>query len=216
MKRHISFRTVSVGLLILLLSVSPFDLHAQDTGLLDRMCANLSDSCAEMTCSWSARISGVNTSGSAEMKIQDDLWSLSGNGVGMWCDAVSVWVLDMVLKEAVIEPVATDDEDVYLTNPALMFVGLDEHFEVEVSRPTEDGAAVFYSMRPRKESAQVEFLDIEILSSDASIRNGRVAMKSGDIIKIEVSSMKLTPKVSVEAFRPQNVFDSSWIVTDLR
>lgn len=216
MKSHISFGTVSVSLLILLLSVSPFDLRAQETCPLDRMCANLADSCVEMTCSWSARISGVDAVGSGDMKIQGDFWYLSGNGVEMWCDAVSVWILDMTLKEAVIESVVTDAEEGYLSNPALMFVRLDELFTVDVSRTTEDGAAMFYSMRPRTDDAEVEFLDVEILSSDASIRRGRVAMKSGDVINIEVSSMKLTPKVSVEAFRPQKIFDSSWIVTDLR
>ena len=188
---------------------------AQNTDLLDRMCTGLARSCAEMECSWSARLSGVATAGTGELKMQGDMWALVGNGVEMWCDGKSVWVVDPSLKEVVIEPLEDDAQVRYLTNPALIFVRLQDLFTVSVSHPTEDGKAVFYSMKPDQDS-DIDYLNVELLSDDALIRRGSIAMKSGDIINIEVSSMKLTPEVSAEAFSPQYVYDSSWIVTDLR
>ena len=188
---------------------------AQNTDLLDRMCTGLARSCAEMECSWSARLSGVATAGTGKLKMQGDMWALVGNGVEMWCDGKSVWVVDPSLKEVVIEPLEDDAQVRYLTNPALIFVRLQDLFTVSVSHPTDDGKAVFYSMKPNEDS-DIDYLNVELLSADALIRRGSIAMKSGDIINIEVSSMKLTPEVSAEAFSPQYVFDSSWIVTDLR
>jgi outer membrane lipoprotein-sorting protein len=65
-------------------------------------------------------------------------------------------------------------------------------------------------------ATDVEFLNVDVYTDSAMIRDMSFALKDGTLVKIEVSSMKLTPKVSDEAFKPQTVFDSSWIVTDLR
>ena len=88
-------------------------------------------------------------------------------------------------------------------------------FTIMESLPTEDGKAVTYVLSPKGESA-IDYLNLEILKAGAAVRNAWVAFDDGTLIKIEVSSMKLTPKVSDGMFRPQTVFDSSWIVTDLR
>lgn len=215
MKSNPLLRIVAAAVLSVVMALSASYSHAQNVSLLDKMCDNLAKSCVEMKCTWSARMSGVTTNGSGELKIQGDMWTLVGNGVEMWCDGKSLWIVDPSLKEVMIEPVEEDVEVKYLTNPALAFVHLHELFAVGISRQTEDGEAMFYSMKP-KEGSDIDYLNVEVLSSDASIRRGSVAFKSGDIIKIEVSSMKLTPEVSVEAFSPRNVFDSSWIVSDLR
>ena len=131
-----SFRVVCAGLLSVVMLLLPERSDAQDTGLLGRMCADFSDSCVEMECSWSMRLSGASTKGSGDMRIQDNMWFLSGNGVEMWCDGKSTWLLVLALKEAVIEPVQVEAE--YISNPALIFIRLQELFLVNTSRRTED------------------------------------------------------------------------------
>ena len=67
-----------------------------------------------------------------------------------------------------------------------------------------------------KHKDRIEYFNVEVAESDLSIRNALVGLSDGSLIKIEVSSMKLTPVRPVEDFRPRTIFDSSWIVTDLR
>ena len=85
MKRNVLSRLMAV-LLSLGAALAFCSAGAQNTDLLDRMCAGLAKSCAEMECSWSARLSGVATAGTGELKMQGDMWTLVGNGVEMWCD----------------------------------------------------------------------------------------------------------------------------------
>ena len=143
------------------------------------------------------------------------MWKVEGNGVQMYCDSASTWVIDPSSKEVVIEPASSDPSETVITNPALMLSMVHSLFTITESLPTEDGKAVAYVLSPKGESA-IDYLNLEILKAGAAVRNAWVVFDDGTLIKIEVSSMKLTPKVSDGMFRPQTVFDSSWIVTDLR
>ena len=201
---------LAVALLLCLLTV-----RAQGTDLLDRMCEAVSHSCVEMEYSFSARVSGVMTQGKGILKAQGNAWSMDGNGVRMWCDGSSVWIADTAAKEVVIERASEEVQTEFMTNPAVYFLHIKDVFDVNVSRATDDGKAMLYSLLP-KEPGQLEYLNVELLKDSSMIRRGSFAMKDGNLIKIEVSSMKLTPVVPVEAFRPQTVFDSTWIVTDMR
>ena len=199
----------------LLLVLTTSYMSAQDSSLLERFYKGVSASCVEMTYKYSVRLSGVNNLGSGKIAAQGLMWKMEGNGVEMYCDSSSIWVLDPSLKEVVVEP-AADGADVQLqTNPASMLVRLQELFSIRESRQTEDGKAMLYILDP-KSKGSMDYFNIEILKSDASVRAASLALPDGTLIKIEVSFMKLTPMRSVEDFRPLTVFDSSWIVTDLR
>ena len=190
-------------------------VSAQDVELLEHFYRNVSDSCVEMSYKYSVRLSGVNNVGAGNIVAQGLKWKMEGNGVEMYCDSLNIWVLDPSLKEVVIEPVA-DGADVQLqTNPASMLVRLQDMFKVRDSRPTEDGKAVLYILDP-KDKGSMDYFNVEISKADAAVRAASFALPDGTLVKIEVSSMKLTPKRGVEDFRPRTVFDSSWIVTDLR
>ena len=80
---------VAAAVLSVVMALSASHSHAQNVSLLDKMCDDLAKSCVEMKCTWSARMSGVTTNGSGELKIQGDMWTLVGNGVEMWCDGKS-------------------------------------------------------------------------------------------------------------------------------
>lgn len=97
----------------------------------------------------------------------------------------------------------------------MVFLRLHEDFVLNVSNPSDDGKSTVFYMKP-KDEAWMEYMNVEIYKDSGAIRNMTFALTDGTLVKVEVNSMKLTPKVSDETFRPQTVFDSKWIVTDLR
>ena len=211
-----SLAILSVGCLSALLSVLlPASASAQDVSLLDQFNAAVAQSCLEVNYAYTARVSGVENKGSGDLVSQGTMWRLQGNGVQMYCDSASVWVVDPAMKEVVIEPAEQDAAVSWLTNPAMVFSNLKANYRLTETLPSKDGKSVIYVLKP-KAGNEVSYCNVEIYSQTALLRNATVALANGTLIKIEVSSMKLTPKVSVEAFRPQMSFDSSWIVTDLR
>ena len=198
-----------------MLLLFPSVLYAQGDTLLRKFYKSVDDSCVEFEYKYSVRISGVNQTGSGVLTAQGNLWKLNGNGLEMYFDGTSQWIIDPSMKEVVIEPVAEDLDNQIQTNPSYLFMKMQELFLVRETRDTADGMAVLYILTP-KVKADIDYFNVEILKSDASVRSGVVALNDGTLIKIEVSSMKLTPKLSIEDFRSQSKFDSSWIITDLR
>ena len=188
---------------------------AQDTSLLDRMCGEVAASCVVIDYTYTARVSGVDNNASGHLVSQDEKWILTGNGVEMYCDGTAVWVVDPSLMEVVIESVEEDSQTSFLTNPARVFVGLRDSFKVNVVNPSSDGRSTVFSLRP-VDGGDVEFLNVDLYDDTAAIRSMSFALKDGTLVKIKVNSMKLTSKISDEAFKPQTVFDSQWIVTDIR
>ena len=209
---NMSVRMLFAAFLVLLSSKVT---SAQSRYPLDVFYNNLSDSCLELTYSYTTRVSGLDNKGNGTLRSQGLMWDMKGNGVEMYCDAKTVWVVDPSMKEVVIEPAAGEDSAQWLSNPAVIFARLKDLFDVSESLASKDSSSLVYVLHP-KTSGDIDYCNIEILRSDASLRGATIALSDGTLIKIEVSSMKLTPKVSVKSFRPQNVFDSSWIVTDLR
>lgn len=188
---------------------------AQNTSLLDRLYAKMSDSCLEMSYSYDARVSGVHNQGSGLLRSQGLMWEMNGNGVTMYCDSKSVWIIDPTMKEAVIEPLQDEESSQWISNPAVMLSRMKDMFKVAESLESQDHKAVVFVLEPLNKG-YIDYCNLEIFKSGNSIRRATIALSDGNLIKIEVSSMKLTPKVSDEDFLPRMEFDPSWIVTDLR
>lgn len=210
-----SFKSLLKVFVALSLLLFPVLSPAQDMSLLSRFYSSVEKSCLDMTYSYSVCVSGIDNKGQGTLLCQGLMWKVNGNGVEMYCDAESVWIIDAFAKEVVIEQAPEDDQTQWMSNPAVIFTRLDELFKVNESLEASDGKAVIYVLAPREKNG-IECCNVEILKSDASIRRASIALSDGTMIKIEVSSMKLTPELPIEAFRPQIVFDSSWILTDLR
>lgn len=188
---------------------------AQNTSLLDRLYAKMSDSCLEMSYSYDARVSGVHNQGSGLLRSQGLMWEMNGNGVTMYCDSKSVWIIDPTMKEAVIEPLQDEESSQWISNPAVVLSRMKDMFKVAESLESQDDKAVVFVLEPLNKG-YIDYCNLEIFKSGNSIRRATIALSDGNLIKIEVSSMKLTPKVSDEEFLPRMEFDPSWIVTDLR
>ena len=202
-------------LTVLLILVPMLVASAQDQSLINRFYNGLSSSCLELSYKYVVRLSGTVNNGEGCLYSQGLMWRMTGNGVEMYCDSSSVWILDQAMKEVVIEPVAEADANEWLSNPAVIFSRLKDYFKVTESLPSKDGQSILYVLNPLN-NGEISYCNLDLMKSDASIRNATIALSDGTIIKIEVSSMKLTPKVSAEAFRPRMYFDSSWLLTDLR
>lgn len=188
---------------------------AQNTSLLDRLYAKMSDSCLEMSYSYDARISGVHNQGSGQLRSQGLMWEMNGNGVTMYCDSKSVWIIDPTMKEVVIEPLQDEESSQWISNPAVVLSRMKDIFKATESLESQDDKAVVFVLEPLNKG-YIDYCNLEIFKSGNSIRRATIALSDGNLIKIEVSSMKLTPKVSDEEFLPRMEFDPSWIVTDLR
>lgn len=186
---------------------------AVSDGPVDRLYRSLSSSFVEMEYTYSAEVKGLKVVGKGTLQIQDEMWHNNGNGLEMWCDGSTVWTADHSLKEAVIEPVYEDES--IASNPAVMFVRMPDMFEVVRSFDSKDGKAVVYVLKPL-EDAPVEYFNVEIMKSDSSIRSGSFALDDGSAVSISVQSMSVKEKRPVTVFRPSQIFDSSWVVTDLR
>lgn len=188
-------------------------LSAQENSLLDKVYAKMSSSCMEIDYKYSVSVSGTKNIGDGNLYLQGHLWRMNGNGLEMFCDSSSVWVIDPVAKETVIEPVSSDIST--FTNPAVIFAHLNDMFEVQSSVISDDGKSVVYILSPIAVD-DVEYINVEINKADLQITSAVIAMNDGSIINIEVSSMVPTSICPISFFRPQMTFDSSWIVTDLR
>ncbi len=190
-------------------------VSAQDKSLLERLYSDMTSSCVSMEYTYSTRFSGIKAEGGGVIEIQGDMWVMKGNGVEMWCDGATLWAADPSLKEVVIEPASSEDESAMMTNPAVLFTGMNDLFDLSSSLPSDDGKAMIFFLVPKK-PGNVSFCNVEVMNEDASIRSGVFAFADGNKVEVKVGSMTLGPRKAQENFRPQIRFDSTWIVTDMR
>ena len=188
---------------------------AQDTALLDKLYSSFSTSCVEMTYSYETEVSGVKAVGEGVLSVQEEMWTMDGNGIMMWCDGNSLWVADPSLKEVVIEPASGEGDALFQVNPAALFVRMQSLFTVSRALESSDGKSVTFFLTPKSPGNMI-FCDVEVDKTNVSILSGIFAFKDGSSVHVKVSDMKSNPKREVEAFRPQMKFESSWIVTDMR
>ena len=188
--------------------------YAQDESLLNRLYEKFADSCVELEYTYTSKISGVNISGSGMLQIQGSMWHNEGNGIEIWCDGKTIWTADLAAEEVVIDSVS-DASETELTNPALMFVHMKDLFNLKQVVKSTDGKADIFILEPIHEM-DIDFFNVEILKSDASIRSGSFALSDGNKFNVKVSSMKQIQNKPATSFKPSQTFDSSWIVTDLR
>ena len=198
-----------------LLSVLPELTYSQESDLLNKVTRSMASSCTELTYTYTVSLSGTDNVGDGNLALQGQKWSLVGNGLEMFCDSVSLWIIDPDAKEVVIEPVDHSSDFNAFTSPAVIFARLHELFQVKSVVPSNDGQTLIYVLKGNTVK-DIDYINLEILKKDQVITSCTVALADGSLIKIKVSSMKLTPLRDLSDFRPKTSFNSSWIVTDVR
>lgn len=194
--------------------------RAQDTALLERMYDDFSSRLTTLDISYVLEMLPADMTGKAVVSFQDEAYRLSADGLEIYCDGKSVWTLDNISKEVIIEPVTDDGED-FIRNPASLFLGLKDNFKVtDISEGGHmrepDVKDVVYTLVPVVECGMDE-CQIQI-KKNGDLYHGSFIMSAGqiDIVRILVNSITRSAKKDIGYFRPAQSFDSSWIVTDLR
>lgn len=90
---------------------------AQGTTSLEQLCAKMSDKASALNYSYTLSMSGVKTVGEGTVTTQDNAYVLKGNGMNIYCNGSTLWVMDVAGKEILIDSVA-QGADAYLSqNP---------------------------------------------------------------------------------------------------
>jgi len=207
------FKYVFTGFLSLMVSLT----YAQDTSLLDRLYEDFSSKLTTLNFSYIIEMTSSDVTGKGVVSFQDNRYHLSADGMDIYCDGKDIWMIDPNSKEVVIEPL-TDGGTSSMMNPAMLFSGLKDNFEVtkvsEGGHVREPGVKdVVFTLRPKVECG-IEECDIQI-RKNGDLYYGTFIM-SDDIVRVMVNSIARSDKRNIEYFRPNQIFDSSWIVTDLR
>ena len=193
-----------------LLAVLPASLVAQSPVLLDRLYSGFSYNCVAMDCEYTLQTDGISSKGDCKVQVQGTSYTMKGAGLEFFCDGESVWVLDPMAKEAIVEPVSNDSFS-YLSNPALLFRDMDKVFTV--SSATASGSGMKYHLNARK-SCGIREAVLEI-DKDSVLKTAEFTMDDGSVMKINVLSMQLQPLKARTSFIPSDL-SSDWIITDLR
>lgn len=202
----LALRYLSLILAVLL----PLKVSAQSQTLLDKLNDAFASHCVEMDCTYSIQTGGIASKGECKVSIQGTSYVMRGNGLEIFCDGKSVWVLDSAAMEAVVEPV-TDDSFSYMTNPALLFRDMDKLFAVSSASASASGTR--YQLKAVT-SCGIKNAVLHI-ASNAALRDAEFTLDDDGVIRINVLSQKSLPVKDTDSFLPSTLSED-WVVTDFR
>lgn len=193
-----------------LLALLPAGIAAQNTALLQKLYDGFASHCIAMDCEYAVVTDGISSKGECKVEVQGICYRMQGSGLDIFCDGESVWVMDSMAKEAIVEP-ATGDSFSYMSNPALLFRDMDKVFTVVSSAPA--GSCVKYQLSAC-ESCGIDKATLEI-DNNAVLKTAGFTMDDGSVMTIKVLSMTSQPLKAKDYFYPFDI-SAEWIVTDLR
>ena len=150
-------------------------------------------------------------SGTSSLLVQGGMYHVHGNGLDVYNNGKAVWTIDESIREVVIEPSSEVEED-YLSNPVLLLVRMDDFFKVQSQKAVNSGTE--YHLLAKSDCG-VSKADL-VLASDGKLISAKFTLTDGNVLSVEVISMKKTEEIPSDSFSPKRKFGSDWIVTDLR
>lgn len=100
-------------------------LFAQAPSTLDLLRQSAVTECVSVDYEFSTMVSGFKTVGNGTVQIQGNAYHMTGNGIEIYCDGSTTWLIDENSKEVLIESADTKDAGV-LANPILLLMNLEE------------------------------------------------------------------------------------------
>lgn len=92
--------------------------------LVDSLRQKAAYECVKVDYEFESTVSGVRAVGNGTVEIQGNSYHMSGNGIEIYCDGSSTWLVDEVSREVVIE--AADSKDAgYLANPLMLLLNIE-------------------------------------------------------------------------------------------
>lgn len=171
-----------------------------------------SSSSVIIECDYETLVSNVKITGHSQLLVQGEMYTMSGNGIRVFCDGNSVWTIDDTSREAIIESCTSHGMD-YVSSPVLLLAELDKFFKVRSSKSLGGGKeqVVLESLA----DCGVKQADLT-LTSDGKVASAKFLLNDGNTLSVKVVSMKKTEEKQKSFFSPQQKFGSDWVVTDLR
>lgn len=150
-------------------------------------------------------------SGETVLLVQGNMYHVRGNGLNVYNNGSTVWTVDELAREVIIER-SSDVEQDYMSNPVLLLSKMDEYFKVQ-SQTTVNSKYVY--VLESIASCGISKLTLTLLS-DGKVVSGEFTLNDGNVLSVKVLSMKKAEEKPVSFFSPQTKFGSDWVVTDLR
>lgn len=188
---------------------------AQGTSVLEQLCVKMAGSAASLNYEYTLTASDVKTLGAGVLTAQQKMYLMQGNGLKIYCNGSTIWVVDQEGKEIMIDNVARGT-DAYLSNPALLLADISNVFSV--GAPIKNGATLTYKLTPKSECGILSGTVVLNTSGAAPVfSSGSFNMSDGGQLDIKIKSMTFSEKKPLTFYTLDlSGFDSSWIITDLR
>ena len=92
---------------------------------LETLRSGSQDNCVFVEYEFSTEMAGFKAVGDGSLEIQGTSYHMTGNGVEIYCDGTSTWVIDEDASEVVIEAADSRDSG-FLANPVILLMNLEE------------------------------------------------------------------------------------------
>ncbi len=201
-------KTVSSFAVTVLLLCIPCLSFSQNVTMLERLFEGFDSSCVCMGFTYSLDTESAKVVGKGDLQVQGTSYHMTGNGLEVFCDGSSSWIIDDSAMEVVIEP-AADGTEAAGISPALLLARLEEIFVVESSR---DGR--IFTMEPKVECGVLDA--VLTFNEDGRLRSCRFTLEDGQLLDVRITYIRNEQKKAASFFCPDMDFDSDWVVTDLR
>ena len=188
---------------------------AQGTSVLGQLCAKMASSAAVMNYEYTLTSSNVKNLGNGVLTAQQRMYLMQGNGLKIYCNASTVWVVDEEGKEILIDSVA-QGTDAYLSNPALLLADISNVFSV--GAPTKNGTTLTYKLTPKSDCGIASgTVVLNTAGTSPVFSSGLFNMSDGSQLDVKIKSMTFLEKKPLTFYTLDlSGFDSSWMITDLR
>ena len=189
-------------------------VSAQERGALEDFSGQLA--AGTVTFQYSFEVKGdVPMKGNGTAAMRGPLYHIAGNGMEIWCDARTRWIVDRSAKEAYIEAVDANVTD-YLSNPATLLISLNEAFET-----VADKEVTLSGKKCRKVSMTPAIPDTGLesvaLFLDGSVpARVEIVVEDGTVTLFKISDFKVNEKSDVPFTFDIASLGPDYVVTDLR
>ena len=100
-------------------------LFLQQPSVLDALRQKAAVECVCVDYEYSTLLSGFKTVGNGSVEIQGNSYHMKGNGMEIYCDGSTTWLIDEIAQEVLIESADTKEAGI-LANPILLLMHLEE------------------------------------------------------------------------------------------
>lgn len=199
-------RTILLSAIFLLLSLIP----AKADKVLDSFSAKVAKSTVSFNYSYAVK-GDMPLTGKGTGEVCENEFHVKGNGLDIWCDGKTRWMVDSASKEVIIEKVS--DSEAYTVNPALFITDVAKSFNV-VSANTATFKGKSYHCVALSPKVKSNITGVKLYFSGEDLRAATVTSKDGSTTEFELSGVSCSPTKKAFTYNVK-ALDKSWVITDL-